>query len=106
MKALFRRNLFWVALGAVFAGGLLSSNGVRDFVSRQREIRQLDGKLRETQERLARKQALYARAQKDDEFLEAEARRLLGLVKPDEVEFRFVSHEDIKSIPSKGGREK
>lgn len=84
-----RRHWFWLTLCAVVLGGLASSQGVRDYVSRRKTFRQLDSRLSDSRARVADKQALLARAQKDDGFLELEARRHLGLVKPDEVEFRF-----------------
>lgn len=39
---------------------------------------------------MERKRALLSRAQGEDGFLEAEARRGLGLLREDEIEFRFV----------------
>lgn len=76
---------------------LASNGGVRGYISRRREYSQLAARLKEAQARLADKQLNLARAQKDDEFLEQEARRHLGLVRPEEIEFRFVADADSSS---------
>ncbi len=73
---------------------LASSSGVRGYISRRREYSRLAAKLQEAQARLANKQLELARAQRDDEFLEQEARRNLGLIRPEEIEFRFVAAAD------------
>ncbi len=48
---------------------------------------------------MAEKQYALAKAQRDDDFLELAARRNLGLVRPDEIEFRFVSHRPDDASP-------
>jgi cell division protein FtsB len=89
-----RRHWVWIIIGVVVFGWLLSSQGLRNYFVNRREYRQLDLRLRDTRKRLAEKQLRLSRAQKDDAFLEMEARRQLGLVKPDEIEFRFMSSTD------------
>jgi cell division protein FtsB len=71
--------------------GLVINEGFRTYVSRRRMHGRLEAQVKESQKRLAEKSLTLAKAQKDDEFLELEARRSLGLVRPDEIEFRFVS---------------
>jgi cell division protein FtsB len=81
-------------------GWLIASQGVRDYVARRRENRRLEDRLEQTRRRVDEKRARLGRAAKDDAFLELEARRHLGLVRPDEVEFRFVS----STAPGQGER--
>jgi cell division protein FtsB len=76
---------------------MLSSQGVRDFIVRRSEYRKLEAQFGEVQRRVTDKRVRLSRAQKDNEFLEMEARRHLGLVKPGEVEFRFGSDKDQSS---------
>jgi cell division protein FtsB len=72
---------------------------LRSFFWRRQEFKRLETRLKEGQSRLAEKQYALAKAQRDNDFLELAARRNLGLVRPDEVEFRFVSHPPEDPAP-------
>ncbi|MBI4397313.1 MAG: septum formation initiator family protein [Elusimicrobia bacterium] len=89
----FRKNWIWIGLGLLALGVFISNEGVRSYFSRRREFHQVRKKLEEAQSRLAQKQDLLARSKNDDAFLEREARRSLGLVRGDEIEYRFPSAE-------------
>ncbi|HRY29987.1 MAG TPA: septum formation initiator family protein [Elusimicrobiota bacterium] len=91
MSPFFRRHFVWIILGVVLLGWLLSSGGIRNYFLRLREYRRLDARRRETKQRVAEKQVRLNKAMKDESFLELEARRHLGLVRPDEIEYRFVA---------------
>jgi cell division protein FtsB len=83
---------------------LATNSGVRGYIQRRREYGQLEAKLKDAQSRLVDKQLNLARAQKDDDFLEQEARRHLGLVRPEEIEFRFVPNADSSSADAEVAR--
>lgn len=90
----FRQHLFWIVLGVAIVGWLLASQGVQDFFRRRRELKKLTEHYHEVQNRVWEKQRQLLRSKNDDGFLELEARRHLGLVRPDEIEFRFISDSD------------
>jgi cell division protein FtsB len=94
-----RRHPFWWLLAFVVTGWLLSSQGVRDYFVRRREHDRLEARLAETRTRLAEKRLRLSRAQKDADFQETEARRQLGLVRPEETEYRFIGKS---SAPAAG----
>jgi cell division protein FtsB len=75
-----------VMVGAVVAG---FGGSVRSFWSRWREREALSQEVRLSRRRLARKEAALDRALRSDAYIEREARRALGLVRPDEREYRF-----------------
>lgn len=81
-------------------GGIASSQGLWSYIARRRAYAKLDAQLRGAQDRLAEKQTFLAKAQKDDEFLELEARRHLGLVRADEIEFRFMPKTKARKGPA------
>jgi cell division protein FtsB len=85
-----RRPWFWFSAGLVFLGAVMTGGAVKDYAIRYREQSRLSRQLEETRKRMAEKTLRLARAQSDDAFLELEARRNLGLVRPDEIEFRFI----------------
>ncbi len=86
----FWKRFFWFFLPAAVLGALASSEGVRGYFRRRHELSRLNAQWAQTQRRVAEKRRQMERAQKDDVFLEGEARRQLGLVRPGEIEFRFV----------------
>jgi cell division protein FtsB len=100
--------MFWVLLAAAALAGFISSGGPQSYVARRREHSRLEKQVREARSRMERKRHLLARAGKDDAFLEAEARRRLGLIHPDEIEFRFVPEaeggERMEAIRAGSGR--
>jgi cell division protein FtsB len=71
---------------------LIVGGGIRDYILMRQEVRRLSLHLSEVAERLKQKQALLVRAKSDDSFLEGETRKALGLIRPDEIEFRFTAN--------------
>lgn len=95
MSTPLRRHIVRGAAAAVLAALLLSTaGGFRRYMSHRRESRRLHLKVEETEAAVTRKRSYLALAQKNDDLLEGEARRQLGLVGEDELEFRFVPEEE------------
>jgi cell division protein FtsB len=90
-----RRRLMWAFFAALVLTGALTNGGFRRYIARRREHQALQKKWQEAQVRLSEKENLLKRSQEDEGFLEGEARRSLGLIRPDEIEFRFVSDKPI-----------
>jgi cell division protein FtsB len=86
-----RRHLVRAAAAALFlALGLSVAGGLRRYMARRGENAQLARKVAEAEAALARKKSLLALSQQDDDLLEGEARRQLGMIGEGEIEFRFV----------------
>ncbi len=80
------------ALLAALAASVLG--GLRRYLANRGENERLTLKVAEAEAVTARKRALLGVAQKNDDLLEDEARRQLGLIGEGEIEFRFVPMKD------------
>jgi len=81
--------VLFAALGASVAGGL------KRYIVHRRENLRLARKVAAAEADVGRKRSLLGLAQTNDDLLEGEARRQLGLIGEGEIEFRFVP--DAKS---------
>lgn len=75
------------ALGVSVAGGL------KRYIVHRRENLRLARKVAAAEADVGRKRSLLGLAQTNDDLLEGEARRQLGLIGEGEIEFRFVTDE-------------
>lgn len=98
-----RRKKWGLLLAAVAGAVFLLHGGVRRYYVNKREHARLSARIVESEARVLRKRALLGMTQKDDSLVEGEARRQLGLIRPDEIEFRFVpsdaGREDVSTLP-------
>ncbi len=95
-----RRRRVWVIAGALAVAVLVSGGAVRRYFVQRGELARLETRLVQSHHRMRELQARRERADTDDMFIETSARRELGLLAPDEIEFRFVSR--TSTAPSKG----
>ncbi len=81
--------------------GLLSWDGLRSYFSRRSDYRRVEARLTQTEARIKDKRRRVALAEANDAFLEREARKNLGLIRPDELEFRFGRPTDTDDMKKK-----
>ena len=100
MGRLLRRRGFWIGLAA--AGGVVAISGesVRGYLAQRREIRRLEGQLAEARRRATEQDSRLVRSA-SDAYIETSARRELGLLRPGEIEFRFVAADDVEPAQEK-----
>lgn len=96
MRRLLRRRALWAALASVGLAVLICGGSVRNFFGKRRELAKLRENLADSRRMLAQEEMQVARAEKDHAFLESSARRELGLLRDDEIEFRFAARADQK----------
>jgi cell division protein FtsB len=84
-----RRKQLWIAGIIVIVCVLATGKGVRSFYLRRQELKKVEVLYKDSQKRVMQKQWRVDRAAKDDAFLEREARKQLGLVGDNELEFRW-----------------
>jgi cell division protein FtsB len=65
------------------------------------DLQRLEDRLAESRRRMRVIEARLSRAENDEEFIEIAARRELGLLRPGEIEFRFVDDDASAAPPSK-----
>ncbi len=95
-----RRGRVWVIAGVLAVAVLVSGGAVRRFFIQRGELARLEMRLAAAEQRMLGLQARRERADTDEMFIETSARRELGLLAPDEIEFRFVARGS--SAPHKG----
>ena len=91
------RRWVWWAVGFLLLSVAVSGGAVRNFWNRRRELRRLEDRLAESRRRVGELEARRDRAEGDPAYIEMAARRELGLVAPDEIEFRFVN-DDVEPL--------
>jgi len=79
-----------VAIAAVASSALMGSDGVTRLLHLRAERQELGQAAVERLQANAALRAEIARLRADPSYLEARARKRLGLVKPDEMVYRFV----------------
>ncbi|MBL0057949.1 MAG: septum formation initiator family protein [Elusimicrobia bacterium] len=92
-----RRRAFWVLGGVLVLSVLVCGGAVRHYWLRREDLQRLEDRLAESRRRMRSLEARLARAENDEEFIELAARRELGLLRPGEIEFRFV--DDASGAP-------
>ncbi len=98
VRGILRRRALWVLVGALVVSVFVSGGAVRRHWVRHQELVRLEERRSEMGRRVRTLEARRARAENDEAFIETVARRELGLVGPDEIEFRFVNA--VSSGPS------
>lgn len=89
----------WILLGLLLAGAFLSSEGSRSFWKRKRHLKHLEQKLSELKienDNLAQE---IERLKSDPRAIERIARSELGLLKPGEIEYRFLTTPSTEKTP-------
>ncbi|MBK8576065.1 MAG: septum formation initiator family protein [Elusimicrobia bacterium] len=89
-SGILRGRALWVLVGGLAVAVLISGGAVRRYWVRHRELNRLEDRLAEVRRKVRTLEARRARAENDAEFIETAARRELGLLASDEIEFRFV----------------
>lgn len=92
LRGILRRRALWILLGALGVSALISGGAIRLYWWRNRELTELEQRRMEVRSRVRSLEARRARAEGDTEFIETVARRELGLIGKDEIEFRFVDN--------------
>jgi cell division protein FtsB len=90
LRGILRGRALWVLAVALVVSVFVSGGAVRRYWVRHQELIRLEERRSEMRRRLHALEARRARADHDEAFIETAARRELGLVGPDEIEFRFV----------------
>lgn len=101
IRGILRGRALWVLAGALVVSVFISGGAVRRYWVRHHELIRLEERRSEMRRRVRTLEARRARADHDEAFIETAARRELGLVGPDEIEFRFV--DAVSSGPFKTG---
>lgn len=91
----------WWAAGFFLLAVLVSGGAVRNYWNRRRDLERLNIRLAEARRRVAELEARRDRAEGDAAFIEMAARRELGLIAPDEIEFRFVNDDEAAPLKEK-----
>lgn len=97
LRGILRGRALWVL---VIGGGvsvLISGGAVRRYWVRHQELVRLEERRSEMRRRVRALEAQRTRAEHDETFIETAARRELGLVGPDEIEFRFVDAKPVEN---------
>ena len=85
-----RPGLKWTLIGLGLLGLYLSSDGSRSYWKRKRTLKHLDRKLADLKESNDNLSLEISRLKSDPRAIEKIARNDLGLIRPGEVEYRFV----------------
>jgi len=79
-----------IGLAAITFGILLTSDWVRNYRLRYSEVENIRNEVKLVEEEILFKERVLEGLDNDEEAMEMLARRNLGLIKPGEVEFRFI----------------
>lgn len=93
-----RRRGVWLIAGILAVAVLVSGGAIRRFFVRRAELARLELRLAQSQDRIRVLQSRRERADSDEMFIETSARRELGLLAPDEIEFRFVARTSSPTV--------
>jgi cell division protein FtsB len=89
-------KLKWILLPLVLLAFFLSSEGSRSYWKRKRALKHLEQRLSNLKNSNEELSQQITRLKTDPRALERIARNELGLIKPDEVEYRFVVSRSSK----------
>lgn len=90
IRGILRGRALWILAAALAVSVFISGGAVRRYWMRRQELNRLEDRRTEMRHRVREVEARRERAEHDDAYIETVARRELGLVGPDEIEFRFV----------------
>ncbi|MBL8024428.1 MAG: septum formation initiator family protein [Elusimicrobia bacterium] len=102
LRGILRRRALWILLGAIAVSALISGGAIRLYWWRSQELKDLERRRVDSQVRVRSLEARRLRAEQDAEFIETVARRELGLIGKNEIEYRFVS--PTSTAASKAGK--
>lgn len=91
IRGIPRGRALWILAGVLCVSVLISGGAVRRYWLRYRELIRLEDRRAEIRRRVRVLEARRGRAEHDEAFIETAARRELGFLGPDEIEFRFVN---------------
>jgi len=83
----------WAAIVTITCIILITNGGIRHYRAKQREYEKLKQQVKALEAEYTSKNKLITTIKKDPSRLELLARRKLGLVNPDEIEFRFLPEQ-------------
>ena len=89
-------NWKWIVLGLLVLGLFLSSEGSRSYWKRKRHLKELQAKLEQARAENKSLAQEVQRLETDPRAIEQIARRVLGMIQPGEIEYRFVSENSPK----------
>lgn len=90
IRGILRGRALWILAVALAFSVFISGGAVRRYWTRRQELNRLEDRRAEMRHRVREIEARRERAENDDAYIETVARRELGLVGPDEIEFRFM----------------
>lgn len=90
IRGILRGRALWILVVALGVSVLISGGAIRRYWTRLQEFNRLEDRCAEMRHRVREIGARRDRAEHDEVFIETAARRELGLVGPDEIEFRFI----------------
>ena len=93
-----RPEVRWVLLGLLLAGLFFSSEGSRSYWKRKKHLRHMEQKLTEIKASNHSLALEVERLKSDPRAIERIARSELGLMKPGEVEYRFVVGQSTEKV--------
>ena len=85
-----RPGIKWIVVGLACLGLFLSSEGSRSYWKRKRYLKHLEQKLADLKTSNEKLSQEVSRLKSDPRAIEQIARNDLGLIKPGEIEYRFV----------------
>ncbi|OGR94367.1 MAG: hypothetical protein A2902_02220 [Elusimicrobia bacterium RIFCSPLOWO2_01_FULL_64_13] len=86
----------WLLIAAAALGILFSSENIRSFWQKRRTLKELERKLEATRSANRKLTMEIHRYQNDPGTIEEIARRELGLIRPGEIEYRFLVRESTE----------
>ena len=95
------RNWPWFVLGIgilLISFFALSEKDIRSYQMRKEEVKHFKQEISNLDQDVLHKRELLHRLKSNDEALEILARKELGLMRPGEIEFRFVPSEENRDI--------
>jgi cell division protein FtsB len=90
VQGILRGRALWILAAALAISVFISGGAVRRYWIRRQELNRLEDRRTEMRHRVHEMEARRERAEHDEAYIETVARRELGLVGPNEIEFRFM----------------
>lgn len=93
------RRYRWVLVGLGVLAILVGNRGFWTMVRHRRELSRLERQLQELRQESKRLDREIALAERDPAYIERVARRELGLIRPGEIEYRFLPATAVQPLP-------
>ena len=92
-----RSKILWILFFIIIVIILFANGGIRHYREKRYELKNLNRQTVSLERELKNKKSLLKLSKTDDTFLEMMARRELGLMRQEEIEFRFLPSKDSES---------